>query len=129
MTVKLDRDGDEFVAELPWTKDGVVVVRLTADDARALAHAILDADRHPIEAPVLARIEIIDVAEHARQLYGGADGAAYVAGRPVPEHDYRFQDIGTADEARGRTSYHAGATATHVMASILHDRAERETGR
>lgn len=97
---------------------------VSADDMRALAHAILDVDRHPMEAPALARVEIIDVAEHARTLYGqeGADRIAAISGRPTPEHDYRFRDNCRPGEGRGDATYGDGYTATHVMVSILRDR-------
>ena len=47
------------------------------------------------------RIRIIDVAEQTRQLFG--DRASEITGRPVPEHDYRFEVVGP----RGRATYPA----------------------
>ena len=96
--------------------------------ARALAHAILDADRDSLDAKPLARIEIIDVSAHARELYGqeGADKLAEILERPLPEHDYRFQGIDPVTERK----WSAGVqyTAEHVMASILEDRRLPEAG-
>lgn len=98
---------------------------VSADDMRALAHATLDADRHPLEAPALARVEIIDVAEHARQIYGGQEKADYITGRTLPEHDYRFRGVSPAGR---ESSYHDDATATHVMQAIEHDRELKAKG-
>lgn len=36
-------------------------------------------------------VRIIDAAENARTYHG--DDAEYVAGRPIPEHDYRLEIV------------------------------------
>lgn len=92
------------------------------EEARALAHAILDADRHPSEALPLTRVEIIDVGEHARRLYGkeGADRITAIFGRPAPEHDYRFH---TNHDQHTGSLWTAGsdATAADVMTLFMRD--------
>jgi len=118
ITAKRTDSGDIIAEGMPWGS-GTLRLNLSGEDARTLAHAILDADRHDLEAPALARVEIIDVAEHARQLYGGQEGADRVAApRTVPEHDYRFQ--GTTPAGR-QTCYHDEATAAHIMAALARD--------
>ena len=92
------------------------------ETARAIAHAILDADRHDLEAKPLARVEIIDVAAHAAEHYGSREKASYVAGRQLPEHEYRFRGNDPARNGESQPTYGVGYTAAHVMASIERDR-------
>jgi hypothetical protein len=98
--------------------------------ARAIAHAILDADRHPMEAKALARVEIIDVAAHAREMYGAevAEEMLPKFARPLPEHSYRFRGNDPARGADYQGTYGVDYTATEVMASIMEDRRSREAG-
>jgi hypothetical protein len=101
---------------------------ISADDARALAHAILDADRHPMEAVACARVDIIDLTQQDKALNGDKAADRYQAmhDRPMPEHDYRFRAIDpvTGSEWTAGTQY----TATDVMTSIEHDRKMRAAG-
>jgi len=46
--------------------------------------------RHPMEAPIILTVNVIDVAEHARTLFG-RETADAIHGSPLPEHDYRFE--------------------------------------
>jgi len=100
---------------------------MNADDARSLAHAILDADRHELEAPALARVEIIDVAAQALALYG-REGAEEIARRPLPEHDYRFHGNPRPGEDSGNASYGDTWTANDIMRAILRDRELKAKG-
>jgi hypothetical protein len=68
------------------------------------------------------RLRIVDVAAHARELFG-EKGAAFIIGRPLPEHDYRFEvDTPTG----GEMTLAAGDTAADVAASLDRLRAEVE---
>lgn len=116
-------DGRWQVIVMPDAGTFDSMATVSAEDMRALAHAILDADRPALEAPPLARVEIIDVAEQARALYG--DHADRIAGHPVPEHDYRFRD-NSLDGSDG--TYGTAYTATDVMTSILSDRELKAKG-
>lgn len=61
----------------------------------------------------MIEIRIVDVAARARELFG--DQADYIAGRPLPEHDYRFE-VGSVD---GRCmTFGNGDTAAHVAAYL-----------
>lgn len=60
---------------------------------------------------VLVTITLIDQAKSARQLYG--DKAEFIAGRPLPEHEYRFQ---ATTPTGGEICFHRGATADDVAA-------------
>lgn len=66
-----------------------------------------------------ATLRIIDNAAQARKLYG--DQADYVAGRNLPEHEYRFELVITGDDTRAEVSLHDGATAPHVVAYLEQD--------
>jgi hypothetical protein len=60
---------------------------------------------------VLVQVTVIDVADSARQLYG--DNADYIAGRKLPEHDYRFS---AQTPTGGEITFNAGATAEDIAA-------------
>jgi hypothetical protein len=61
----------------------------------------------------IGTIRIVDLAAKARAVYG--DQADYVAGRTLPEHDYRFEVV----EANGtRISFAEAATAAYVIRFI-----------
>ena len=59
-----------------------------------------------MEDTVLITVDVIDVSALARELYGKE-----IAGRPIPEHDYRFQITWGNG---GRVTFHREATAEHV---------------
>lgn len=64
-----------------------------------------------LDDTVICRVDVIDVADTARRIFGGEQGAADVCGRPVPEHGYRFNiRYGNG----GEVNFNVGATATHV---------------
>jgi hypothetical protein len=63
---------------------------------------------------------IVDVAEQARRLFG-EEGADYIAGRPLPEHDYRF----VVEYEHGSTTYGLDTTARQVAQDIEDRRAAR----
>lgn len=67
-----------------------------------------------LEARTLADVRIIDAAAHARQILG-EDAGEFIAGRPLPEHDYRIEMI-LASQAR--VTFHHGATADDVVAHL-----------
>lgn len=58
-------------------------------------------------------IRLVDVAAEAREMYG--DNADYIAGRTLPEHEWRFE-VTTGSGAR--CSFHLGATAEHIAAYL-----------
>lgn len=124
---KSDDPDHPFHLDLPWGNVGRVEVKLSAEDARALAHAILDADRHRLEARALARVEIIDVAEHARALFGEKP-AAQIRPGDAPAHDYRFRDNPRPDHDRGHGTYGYNYTAADVMRSVEQDRTLKRAG-
>lgn len=62
------------------------------------------------DAPLVA-VTVVDVAETARRLFGGKGPAEFIAGRPLPEHDYRLK---AKTPTGGEVSFHRGATADHV---------------
>jgi hypothetical protein len=66
---------------------------LTAEFNRIAAERNAKRDRHPMEAPVLVTVELIDVAAHAIKLYGRetAEAVATSTGGTFREHDYRFE--------------------------------------
>jgi hypothetical protein len=76
-------------------------------------------DGEALGAVILAKVEIIDAAEHARELYG--EHADNIAGRKLPEHDYRFR---MTTKTGARCTFHAGSTAGHIMEWLA-----REKGR
>jgi hypothetical protein len=57
----------------------------------------------------MAEIRVVDVAARAREMYG--DQAAFVAGRPLPEHDYRFEAVSITG---ANVTFGATATAAYV---------------
>lgn len=59
------------------------------------------------------KIKLVDVAASAREMFGAA--ADEIAGRRLPEHDWRFE-VTTA--AGARISFHSDATAEHVAAYL-----------
>lgn len=98
--------------------------KLDMDEARQLAHAILDADRRSFDAKPLARIEIIDVAAQAREVCGEAAETMRPGG--MPEHDYRFEGTDPVTGSHWTAGYQY--TAADVMAAILEDRRLRKAG-
>jgi hypothetical protein len=56
-------------------------------------------------------IRIVDVAAQARKMYGAK--ADYVAGRPLPEHDWRLE---ANTPTGGEITFSRGATAEDVAA-------------
>lgn len=69
-------------------------------------------ERHPMEAPVLATVDLVDVGQHAIALYGRETAEAILRpGAPFREHDYRFE-IHMATGAR--CSFGSDATAEYV---------------
>lgn len=60
-------------------------------------------------------VRIVDVATEAREMYG--DDAEYMAGRPLPAHDYRFEVVGPDGT---RITFHAGAalSAEAILAEL-----------
>lgn len=53
---------------------------------------------------------VIDVAAQAREMFGAV--ADIIAGQPLPAHDWRFE---ATTPTGGRVTFHAGATAAHVV--------------
>lgn len=64
----------------------------------------------------VATVQIIDVAARARALFG--DDADLIAGRPLPDHEYRFV---ASTPAGGTVTFAVGATAEHVMQHLHED--------
>ncbi len=64
-------------------------------------------------------VNIVDVAAHARALYG-EKSAAYIAGRPLPEHDYRIEIVAGNEEQHTRVTFHRGArlSAEDIIAAV-----------
>lgn len=63
-----------------------------------------------------AVIGVVDVAAHAREIFG--DKADLIAGRPMPETDWRFE----ATLPNGASvTFHRGATAEHVAAYLARE--------
>lgn len=131
MEKKIEARQDEDGSVLVTGVAGRVALRLGQDGgllvddmetARAIAHAILDADRHELEAKALVRVEIIDTTQQVRDLYAGGDAKAEAFIRSMPEHDYRFRDNRRPGEQYGTGTYDHQYTAAHIMASIEHDR-------
>jgi TPP-dependent pyruvate/acetoin dehydrogenase alpha subunit len=60
---------------------------------------------------VLVTVTVIDLADSARQLYG--ENADYIAGRKLPEHDYRFS---AQTPTGGEISFAEGTTAADIAA-------------
>jgi hypothetical protein len=58
---------------------------------------------------VLVTVEVIDLTDSARQLYG--DKADYIAGRKLPDHDYRFS---LKTPTGGEVTFESDATAGRV---------------
>jgi len=54
-------------------------------------------------------LRLIDVADQFRKMYG--PNAAAALGRPIPEHDYRFEVV-TSEGSR--ITFNCGATAADV---------------
>ena len=82
-------------------------INRTARDVAAAVATLLDEE--PMEEPGLVRalrVEIVDLTEGARQLYG--ENAALIAGRPLPPHDFRYVLVGQS----ARTTIHAGAAVS-----------------
>lgn len=75
-----------------------------------------------MEAEPLATVVLIDVATHARLLYG-EEGARELLppGASYREHDYRFE---LTLPSGARASMHRGATADDVAAYLERDRRE-----
>lgn len=65
----------------------------------------------PFRDVPLIEVTVIDQADSARQLFG--DHADYIAGRPLPEHEYRFV---AKTPTGGEITFHLGATAEDVAA-------------
>lgn len=59
----------------------------------------------------LVTVAVVDISDTARRLYG--DRADYIAGRPLPERDYRLT---AKTPTGGEVSFHQGATADDVAA-------------
>lgn len=57
----------------------------------------------------LATVQVVDVADTARRVFGAA--AEHIAGRPMPEHDYRFH---MKTPTGGEVTFNQYATAQHV---------------
>lgn len=68
-------------------------------------------------------IRIIDVVAQARELFG-EEGAAQIAGRPLPEHDYRFEIIASNGTRKSEVTVHAGASlsAEDILALVRRER-------
>ena len=83
------------------------------------------ARRDPLDADVVATVDVVDVAEHARKIYGGEAGARAVLPPDVPylENDYRFE----LNVNGGATSFHRGATADDVAAHVQREKARAES--
>lgn len=80
--------------------------------ADELVHLPAAPERHPMEAPVLATVDLVDVGQHAIALYGREMAEAVLPpGAPFREHDYRFE-IHMATGAR--CSFGSDATAEYV---------------
>lgn len=79
------------------------------------ADHMVPAKRDPLNATVLASVDVVDVAEHARTIYG-EEGARAVLPPDVPylENDYRFEYTVNG----GTTSFHRGATAEDIAAHL-----------
>lgn len=113
----------------PYTDADVQIVREAFDRWRndsngvnmpnALLGALAAAGR--LLPPNTPNITVIDVAMDARMLWG--DKADYVAGRILPDHDYRFE-LRYPDGARA--TMHVGAMAGDVAADVAW-RAREET--
>jgi hypothetical protein len=59
------------------------------------------------------KIKLVDVAGAAREMFG--DAADEIAGRRLPEHDWRFE---VTTDAGSRINFHSDATAEHVAAYL-----------
>lgn len=68
----------------------------------------------------MTEIRVVDVAAQAREAFGSH--AEAIAGRPLPEHDFRFEAV-TATGAQ--VTFHAGATAEHI-ATYLKERDDED---
>jgi hypothetical protein len=64
----------------------------------------------PGDTPLIT-IAVVDIADTARRLYG--DNADYIAGRPLPAHDFRLT---AKTPTGGEITFNAGATAEDVAA-------------
>jgi hypothetical protein len=67
-------------------------------------------DLDKLDDPIIT-VGIIDTAAQARLLYG--DNADYIAGRKLPEHEYR---LNATTPTGGTVTFHSGATAEDVAA-------------
>jgi hypothetical protein len=72
--------------------------------------------RNPLAAPVIATVDVVDVAQHAIHMYG-QDGARQMLppGVPFLEHDYRFELAGRAGAV---TTFPRGADAGHIAEDV-----------
>lgn len=65
----------------------------------------------------LIEVTVVDVADTARRIFG-VEGAALVAGRPMPEHDYRLT---AKTPTGGEITFARGTTADQVAACWLRE--------
>lgn len=79
--------------------------------------------RDPLEAPIIATVNVVDVAQHAVKIYGSEEAAAAMLppGVEFVRNDYRFE----MDHAGSTTSFNRGATAEHVADYALRDQRHR----
>jgi hypothetical protein len=82
--------------------------------------------RDPLEAPIIATVDVVDVAQHAVTMYGSEEAAAAVLppGVEFLKHDYRFE----LSRNGGTTSFHRGATADDIAAYAQREQRHREQG-
>jgi hypothetical protein len=112
-TCEVRVEGDDRAAFLGDVSDGLSPLRVLAalDLIPAeLAEDEPEPDGARGDAPLVA-VTVVDVAETARRLFGGKGPAEFIAGRPLPEHDYRLK---AKTPTGGEVSFHRGATADHV---------------
>ena len=119
-------DGRWQFTVMPDAQSFMADATISRDDAVRLAHAILDADRHPMEAKAVARVEIIDLTQQAIDLAGGdlvlADEQfRAIHGRPLAAHDYRFRGNPRPDERQADVTYGALYIARDIAHAIEQD--------
>lgn len=56
------------------------------------------------------QLQVVDVAAQAREMYGN-EAASFIAGRQLPEHDFRFEVLTITG---AQITFHADATAEDI---------------
>lgn len=116
------RPGEPYNPDLigPATRHAVEDAHRDADAVRAaLAAAGYAVVRLPELDTALAHLVVVDVAAEARRMFG-EEAAAIIAGRPLPQHDYRLH----METPTGRVTFSRGGTAEEVMAWMAREAAQ-----